>query len=507
MAAINTTTTTTTKKLAPASAMPRSKPKGSTTTMASSALPHPIGSSSSNNSNAYQSALETLAPLEPTLAGFARRNKNQHRRARWWASFGMLRRGTSRLLVELVAAAGSRAARRLMTTTTTATSGSALVVTSGGGGSSVAGSKKSKKSSSSGQHEDQHLLDAADQRATWLRDAVAPKCWIQFGQLTADPQFAALGVVLLGSLAQVDSVCCALVGQRPILQEVGSGVQAVAVDGAGTMGFGADVSRGGGDGSTGGLGSGDDLRMVPKADEGRKIARPVASLTDNTTGRVIARTLTVPSRTGGGSITREEAAAARSGSKSKIAGSLLSSGQASPLSLSTPPLTRQDKKPGNQQEESDQEQKSSDSAAHKALKRKRDALRTSIPPMVPTMSSVSTVVGRNKQRQDSNDSSGAIEQDELEVKSSSRVPASNLEPSRQEYATSASSSRVKKPRTEEEGGHTIRIQPDDDPPRKKKSKKIMAVEEDIGDGDKQKKKKKKKKGGGDEFDSLFSSLF
>lgn len=476
--------------------------------MDSSALPHHNGSS--NNSNAYQSALETLAPLEPTLAGFARRNKNQHRRARWWASFGMLRRGTSRLLVELVAAAGSRAAaaaaRRLVTTITTATtSGSALVVASGGGGSNDG--RKPKKSSSSGQHGGQHLIDAADQRATWLRDAVAPKCWIQFGQLTADPQFAALGVVLLGSLAQVDSVCCALVGQRPILQEVESGVQAVAVDGAGTTGFGADTSRGGGGGSAGGLGNGDDLRMAPKADEGRKIARPVASSMDNTTGRAIARTLTVPSRAGGGSITREEAAAARSGSKSKIAGSLLSSGQASPLSLSTPPSTRQDKKPGNQQEESDQEQKSSDSAAHKALKRKRDALRTSIPPMVTTMSSVSTVVGRNKQRQDSNDSSGAIEQDELKVKSSSRVPASNLELSRQEYATSASSSRVKKPRTEEEGGHNIGIQPDDDPPRKKKPKKIVAVEEDIGDGDKQKKKKKKKKGGGDEFDSLFSSLF
>jgi ribonuclease MRP protein subunit RMP1 len=35
------------------------------------------------------------------LDGFNHRNKNQHRLSRWWAEFGMVRRGTRKLLEDL----------------------------------------------------------------------------------------------------------------------------------------------------------------------------------------------------------------------------------------------------------------------------------------------------------------------------------------------------------------------------------------------------------------------
>jgi ribonuclease MRP protein subunit RMP1 len=48
-----------------------------------------------------QALLNTLRPLQPVLAGFAHRNRNQHHGARWWAEFGMLRRQVGRLVLEL----------------------------------------------------------------------------------------------------------------------------------------------------------------------------------------------------------------------------------------------------------------------------------------------------------------------------------------------------------------------------------------------------------------------
>lgn len=44
-------------------------------------------------------------------------------------------------------------------------------------------------------------------RAAWLRDVLVPKCYLAFSQLTADNQFAPLGVVLLGVLAQTQAAC------------------------------------------------------------------------------------------------------------------------------------------------------------------------------------------------------------------------------------------------------------------------------------------------------------
>ncbi|OTB20558.1 hypothetical protein K445DRAFT_313017 [Daldinia sp. EC12] len=137
--------------------------------------------------NVYQDALDGLQPLQPVLRGFNHRNKNQHRRAAWWAPFGMLRRHVERLVVELLEAAAVTAA------------------------ANKSKSKKRQRSDDGGGVERK-----VKGHVEWLRDVLVPKCYLAFSQLTADNQFATLGVVLLGVLAQVNATCVRLVGEATV---------------------------------------------------------------------------------------------------------------------------------------------------------------------------------------------------------------------------------------------------------------------------------------------------
>ncbi|KAI1085721.1 hypothetical protein F5B20DRAFT_519445 [Whalleya microplaca] len=130
----------------------------------------------------YAEALTKLQPLRPVLARLNHRNKNQHRGAAWWGAFGLLRRHVDGLAGELDATA-------------------ALSNTSAKG--------KCKKR----KREDDAREEKARGHVRWLRDVLVPKCYLAFSQLTADNQFATLGVVLLGALAQVHAVCVMLVGE------------------------------------------------------------------------------------------------------------------------------------------------------------------------------------------------------------------------------------------------------------------------------------------------------
>lgn len=116
-------------------------------------------SSSSNTAAAGSdcpAALELVRPLQPLLAGFAHRNRNQHRGARWFASFAMLRRHVDKLADETAA----RAARPPR----------------------MNPQKKKKKpdprrreAAVEGGGDDD---GPAPRRARWLRDVLVPKCYL-----------------------------------------------------------------------------------------------------------------------------------------------------------------------------------------------------------------------------------------------------------------------------------------------------------------------------------------
>ncbi|KAI0115087.1 hypothetical protein F4814DRAFT_418227 [Daldinia grandis] len=143
--------------------------------------------------NGYQDALDRLQPLQPVLRGFNHRNRNQHRRAAWWAPFGMLRRHVERVVDELLEASNA-------------------VAVAAAAAASKSKSKKRRRDDDDDDSNSGGVERKVRGHVEWLRDVLIPKCYLAFSQLTADNQFAALGVVLLGALAQVNAACAHLVG-------------------------------------------------------------------------------------------------------------------------------------------------------------------------------------------------------------------------------------------------------------------------------------------------------
>ncbi|KAK8056595.1 hypothetical protein PG993_001822 [Apiospora rasikravindrae] len=138
-------------------------------------------------SNVYNDTLLLIRPVQPLLAGFHHRNKNQHRVATWWASFNMLRRHVTKWTDELDQQAKARPKKRKRT-------------------AAAAAAAKNQGGDSSGP---------AEVRALWLRDILMPKCYLSFSQLASDNQFAPLGLVLTGALAQLYNACVRFVGEAP----------------------------------------------------------------------------------------------------------------------------------------------------------------------------------------------------------------------------------------------------------------------------------------------------
>ncbi|SPN98327.1 uncharacterized protein DNG_01377 [Cephalotrichum gorgonifer] len=115
-----------------------------------------------------------LAPISALLDAFNHRNKNQHRRTAWWGHFNLLRRAVRRL--SSPNSPGNRAPRGQ------------------GGGAS---------------------RDALARRARWVAEYVIPPSYRSFSQLTADNQYAPLGLVLLGTLARFNSIISSLLPSDP----------------------------------------------------------------------------------------------------------------------------------------------------------------------------------------------------------------------------------------------------------------------------------------------------
>ncbi len=124
------------------------------------------------NGNRYRRALDRLAPLRPVLAGLNHRNRNQHRGARWWGAFGMLRRHVGKLADELDVAAARMA--RLSSSSSSSSSSSRT-------------DERGKRKRRDDEPDRNGVvvgpaaaaaLAGADGRAAWLRDALVPRCYL-----------------------------------------------------------------------------------------------------------------------------------------------------------------------------------------------------------------------------------------------------------------------------------------------------------------------------------------
>ncbi|KAI1353159.1 hypothetical protein F5Y01DRAFT_69821 [Xylaria sp. FL0043] len=156
----------------------------------------------------YAQALSRLSPLQSMLAGLAHRNHNQHRRSAWWRHLGILRRNCARLAEDLASAV--MAARKSATKAAKVAKAKGkkrrreeLVSGISGTGTGGKDDDIAAQDVEAAVKTDENVT----RHATWVRDVLVPKCYLAFSQLTADPQFAPLGLVLLGALAQLQTAC------------------------------------------------------------------------------------------------------------------------------------------------------------------------------------------------------------------------------------------------------------------------------------------------------------
>ncbi|KAK2007030.1 hypothetical protein LZ32DRAFT_594416 [Colletotrichum eremochloae] len=153
-----------------------------------------------NPASLDQPTIDTLVPVLRILDGFNHRNKNQHRVARWWSRFDLLRRSVWRLHDALEArirhhhaqsfrAPSKRSAGKVNASIGTRTSG--------------------------GDRRSEVLDEDVTTRAQLLLDTTIPPSFLAFSQLAADGQHAALGLVLLGVLARINSAITPLALRQP----------------------------------------------------------------------------------------------------------------------------------------------------------------------------------------------------------------------------------------------------------------------------------------------------
>ncbi|KAL2015604.1 hypothetical protein VTK56DRAFT_5183 [Thermocarpiscus australiensis] len=134
-------------------------------------------------------ALSSLSPALEILERFHHRNKNQHRLSKWWAQADMLRRHVRKMLVYLDGAVeeAEKLARVRQRKTMKRKEGGGAASGYRDGDGSVDGNAEIRR------------------RAEYLRWKLGPGAYLAFTQLSADRQFAHLGLMLLGVLAQVDA--------------------------------------------------------------------------------------------------------------------------------------------------------------------------------------------------------------------------------------------------------------------------------------------------------------
>ncbi|KAK1448604.1 hypothetical protein CCUS01_11565 [Colletotrichum cuscutae] len=143
--------------------------------------------------NGETTPIATLVPVLAILDSFNHRNKNQHRVARWWSAFDLLRRAVRRLHDALEAQARHRRALGFKSKSSSSSSSKKSAAASGG------------KPTGSAERRQNTLDEDVAARVRMLLESTIPSSFSAFTQLAADNQHAALGLVLLGLLARINS--------------------------------------------------------------------------------------------------------------------------------------------------------------------------------------------------------------------------------------------------------------------------------------------------------------
>ncbi|KAL5351813.1 Ribonuclease MRP protein subunit rmp1 [Pseudogymnoascus australis] len=102
----------------------------------------------------------SLLPIQHLLHLTAHRNKNQHRIAKWWASFSILRRQLGKLIAALEDSDAAFRAKKI----------------------------------------------EIERRVVFLREEIVPRCYLAFSTVVADNQYASLGLMLMGCLARLNKL-------------------------------------------------------------------------------------------------------------------------------------------------------------------------------------------------------------------------------------------------------------------------------------------------------------
>ncbi|KAK4215390.1 hypothetical protein QBC37DRAFT_481476 [Rhypophila decipiens] len=144
-----------------------------------------------------QKAINSLEPALHILERFHHRNKNQHRRSKWWAEADMLRRQVKKFIEALYD--GLEEEERANKILARASKNPAT------------GMKMKGKSGKENDLGDGLVKDKFGiyERGVYLRGLLVPRAWLAFSQVVADERFAQLGLMLLATLAQVDQVVSA----------------------------------------------------------------------------------------------------------------------------------------------------------------------------------------------------------------------------------------------------------------------------------------------------------
>ncbi|KAH9438100.1 hypothetical protein MCOR02_001741 [Pyricularia oryzae] len=138
----------------------------------------------SSSTSKLAEAAALLVPAQEILEKFNYKHKNQHRLSKWWAGFDMLRRHTAKFYRDELRLALDALTKR---------------------SSMPQSSKKKQSKRQRTEPRDEDITAGAVAKAKWMDDYLIPKAYTAITQLAADNQFAPLGLLLLGVLAQVHS--------------------------------------------------------------------------------------------------------------------------------------------------------------------------------------------------------------------------------------------------------------------------------------------------------------
>ncbi|KAK0100979.1 hypothetical protein ONS95_013032 [Cadophora gregata] len=144
---------------------------------------------------------EELTSVTHLLHLFHHRNKNQHRLSKWWKAFSQLRRQVGKLLLEVEAL---ETCVKFSSAPASASASSSKVKKRKGEGS------RDEVFRGGGREGESKFVRAAretvEERVEFLENWVVPKCFLAFSNVVADNQYAALGLMLMGTLARLQTV-------------------------------------------------------------------------------------------------------------------------------------------------------------------------------------------------------------------------------------------------------------------------------------------------------------